>query len=390
MREIESAVGETAFDRATNLQDFQAAVQQIEIAHNVVYADKLGNIAYFFAGKVPVRWNPDGTPVNGFDPRFPLPGTGKAEWTGQFEPMPFSINPTRGWLESWNGKPTLGYPNPDQRSFGKQYRSLEIDQRLQTGLISVEDTKDIEKDIARTTMGGDGRESRYLKPYLFAALDAVPPSNPLASQARAVLETWDGSLFHDAVTSTTLEPGQVIFARWLAHMMQDTFADEWGAVPFNQVISQPSSNILIHVLDHACYVAGKCLNDSGVPPSRDYFNGADPNIVMSRAFDEALADLPDPSAWSSQPRNIVPFRHTLYPDIPEVGTILDANRGTYEFIVVLSDPRPTSESILSLGQSGFIGPGPSDFDSHFMDQLPIFRTFSYKPMHLFINTQLME
>ncbi len=123
---------------------------------------------------------------------------------------------------------------------------------------------------------------------------------------------------------------------------------------------------------------------------RDYFNGVDPNLVMSRAFDEALADLPDPTAWSNQPRNVVLFHHTLYPAIPEVATMFDANRGTYAFVVVLSDPQPTSESILSLGQSGFIGPGSSDFDPHFLDQLPIFTTFNYKPMHLFINTQLKE
>jgi len=123
---------------------------------------------------------------------------------------------------------------------------------------------------------------------------------------------------------------------------------------------------------------------------RDYFNGVDPNLVMSRAFDEALADLPDPTAWSNQPLGTVLFHHTLYPDIPEVGTMLDANRSTYAFVVVLSDPQSTSQSILSLGQSGFIGPGSSDFDPHFLDQLPIFTTFNYKPMHLFINTQLKE
>jgi penicillin amidase len=389
MHDIEFWRAQIAFERAKNLQEFQAAVLQMEAAENVVYADKLGNIAYFFAGKVPVR------PVNGYDPRLPLPGTGQAEWSGEFRPMPFSINPTRGWLDSWNSKPALGYPNPDQRSFGKQSRWLEIDQRLQTGLISVDDIKDIEKDISRTTMGGDGRESRYLKPYLLAALDAGtmcsnPPASPLRSQAAAVLERWDGSLFADAVTSTTLEPGQVIFDKWLTHMMLDTFAADWGTAAFNQVTSQFHSNILIHALDHACFVAGNCPNDSGVPPSRDYFEGVNPNCIMVKAFDEALADLPDPAAWSTEPRRVVRLHHTLYPDIPEVGTLLDANRGTYAFVVVFNNPKPTSESILSLGQSGFIGPRSSDFDPHFADQLPIFKTFSYKPMHLFMNTQLKE
>ncbi len=372
-REIESARAFLAIDRAANLQEFDAAMQRLEVSHNILYADKVGNIAYWMSGRIPLR-------PAGFDPRLPLPGEGKAEWTGKFRPIPLSINPTRGWLSSWNSKPTLGYPNPDQRSFGKQYRSLEIDDRLATGyLISLDDMKDIPKDIARTVQGGDGREARYLKPYLLAALDAVPSSSTLASQARAVLETWDGSLFADAIKSKTLEPGQVIFAKWLERMLVKTFGDELGAQ-----VGQASTNMLIHVLDDA--LGG----GSSVPPSRDYFNGINPNVVMSSAFDEALTALPDPNVWSAMPRSIVSFRHTLYPAIPEVATMLDSNRATYAYLVVFSKPEPSSESILSLGQSGFIGPGPYTFDPHFKDQLDLFRNFEYKPMHLYRNIQLQE
>ncbi len=174
----------------------------------------------------------------------------------KFRSLPFSINPARGWLSSWNTKPAFGYPNPDQRSFGKQWRSLEIDDRLATGVISFDGMKDIAKDIARTSQGGDGRESRYLKPYLLKALDAVPPTNPLAAQARAVLEHWDGSLFADAITSETLEPGQVIFAKWFELLLGNTFGDELGTQ-----VNQASVNILIHVLDDA--LGG----GSAVPPS---------------------------------------------------------------------------------------------------------------------------
>jgi len=86
----------------------------------------------------------------------------------------------------------------------------------------------------------------------------------------------------------------------------------------------------------------------------------------------------------------VSFRHTLYPAIPEVATMLDSNRATYAYLVVFSKPEPSSESILSLGQSGFIGPGPYTFDPHFKDQLDLFRNFEYKPMHLYRNIQLQE
>jgi len=352
----------------------------------------LGNIAYFFSGKIPVR-------PAGFDSRLPLPGTGNAEWTGEFEPLRVSVNPARGWLSSWNSKPTVDYPNPDQRSFGKQYRSLEIDQRLERGPISLGEMKDIATDIARTTTGGDGREARYLKPYLLAALDAVPPSNPLAPEARAVLETWDGSLFADAIASTTLEPGQVIFAKWLDEIKLRAFGDELGE---NVVrtgmfgVGNQLTNMLIHVLDNA--LGG----GSGVPPTngRDYFNGANPNAVMSAAFDQALTALgTDRAGWATQARNIVRFQHLLYrPDVPqlralELATMPDANRAAYAYIVVLSNPTPTSESILSLGQSGFIGvdaTGMPVLGPHVRDQFELYRYFQYKPMRLFRNAQLKE
>jgi hypothetical protein len=37
-----------------------------------------------------------------------------------------------------------------------------------------------------------------------------------------------------------------------------------------------------------------------VDATRDYFNGVDPNLVRSQAFDSALTALgPDPAAWSA-------------------------------------------------------------------------------------------
>jgi hypothetical protein len=211
----------------------------------------------------------------------------------------------------------------------------------------------------------------------------VPRWNALAAQAIAVLETWDGSLFAYATTSTTLEPGQVIFAKWLEFMRVNTFGDELAAQS-----GQATVNMLIHVLDD------RLGGGSGVPPRRDYFNGVNPNTVMSAAFDQTLAALPNPIAWSTQPREEVRFRHTLYPAIPEVATMLDSNRATYAYIVVLSNPTPSSESILSLGQSGFIRLDattnlPVFHDNpHFKDQLELFRNFQYKPMRLYRNRQL--
>ena len=367
------------FSRARNLNTFEAAVHDAVQSFNILYADKVGNIAYWLAGMVPVR--PDG-----FDTRLPLPGDGSAEWTGNYVPIPKSINPARGWLANWNNKPSADYAEiADQRTFGKMDRVMEIEHRLaMDGPFTFEDMKSIAEDIARTNVGGVGRNSRLLKPYLFAALDAVRPSHPLASQARAVVEAWEGNRFADARTSTTLERGQVVFSGWFNLMVTNTFRDELEAN-----VGAANANTLVHVLDDA--LGG----GSGVPPSRDYFNGIDPNVKISSTFDEALAALgPDPSVWSTRPGPpTVTLRHPLFPRVPDAGTIPDVNRGTYAQIVILGRPKITSVNIFPLGQSGFIQrtpAGDAQFDPHFADQLELYRDFLYKPMRLYLNTQLKQ
>src|SRR5262249_27274831 len=152
----------------------------------------------------------------GFDPRLPLPGDGRAEWPGGVLPIPTAVNPARGWLANWNNKPIADYAYiDDKNALGKQHRVLDIEARLSEGLISLEDMRDIPKDIGR--LNSLGREARFLKPYLFDALKRVPPKHPLATLAQDILKTWDGSVIADALTSELGEPGHVIFTAWLGH-----------------------------------------------------------------------------------------------------------------------------------------------------------------------------
>jgi hypothetical protein len=133
---------------------------------------------------------------------------------------------------------------------------------------------------------------------------------------------------------------------------------------------------------------------SGVPPTRDYLNGADPYAVMSGAFDQSLAALaaaqgPDPTAWTA-PRGTTTFTH---PVVGPVATIPQSNRATYAQIVALKTPRIEAENVFTLGQSGFLRfAPPAGFEPspHFLDLLPLYRDFEYKPMPLYRNTQLKE
>ena len=370
-REFENASALLDMNRAHNIQEFDGAVHRLVGSLNVLCADKMGNIGYWRGGVNPVR-------PAGFDVRLPLPGDGSAEWTGEDQTVPTSINPVRGWLTNWNNKATVDEEVADRvEAGGKQQRVLDIEDRLRAGPISLADLQDIERDIAR--IGRDrafgGRLPRYLRPYLLQALDAVPSGHPLAAEARAVVEAWDGNRYADAVNSTTRQAGEVIFSTWFDLMLPATFGDELGPD-----VGRATLSMLIHVLDDA--LGG----GSGVPPSRDYFNGLDPRAVMSSVFTQALNSLgPNSAAWSNKPRDVVRFRHMqsgLFPAVPELGSMFDSDRDTYAQFVAFTNPVQAG-NIFVLGQSGFIGLGPGNtpvVSPNVTSLLELYRNFQYKPM----------
>jgi penicillin G amidase len=368
----------TALDTAQSLEEFKAGVTMFNLGWNVLYADTTGNIAYWMAGCNPLR-----TP--GFDPMLPLPGDGSAEWIGGCRPVPESINPAQGWLANWNTPPTKDYEGGDQNSKGEIDRGAElindVDAMVRSkGQLTEQDMRQIVRTVARV-IHPIARESPWLLPYLLRALDAVPPRHPVAASARAVLQSWDGYLYADPVSSTTFQPGSVIFSTWLTRMLQDTFNDDFGSVA-----SQATANTLLHALDFA--FTGR----AGVVPAIDYFNGVNPNAVMSLAFDKALASLAaakgnDPSTWAN-PRALIVWSHAL---LGTVATALNGDRANYAQLVTLYHGAPASETSLTLGQSGFIGAnadGSIAFDRHFSDQLENFKNMRYRPMPFYRNVQL--
>ena len=377
MTELDSVARLGAMGRARGLREFTAAVEGVSAAFNVLYADTDGNIAYWFVGRNPLR-------APGFDPRLPLPGTGIAEWTGEFRPVLSSVNPAQGWLANWNNKATADYPGGDADLFGKIFRMNDLEARFHERRISIDDMRDIPRDIARVK-GRTGREARFLKPYLLEALHRVRPTHPLAGRARHVVQKWDGSMFSDAVESTTLEAGEVIFSRWLARTVEAVFGEALGELltapgPDLARVGEGTSNMLLHLLDHV-------LGDgSEVSPNIDYLNGRDAHEIMSHAFDQVVAELaasqgPDPRRWTA-PRAFTDFNH---PIIGRVARIPASNRATYAQIVQLSPRGIESENIYTLGQSGFlhfVPPGGFALDPHFLDQNERYIRFQYKNMPL--------
>ena len=162
-----------AMSRATNLQEFESAVRRSDITWNVLYADKLGNIAY----SLPVRSRcapPASTPA------FPYPARATPSGPESSARCPFPSTPPAVGCPTGTASPPSA-TEPGSRSFGKQIGPWRSISASKTGLISLDGMKDIAKDIARTVQGGDGRESRYLSPTSW------PPSMRCLHQTRSLL-----------------------------------------------------------------------------------------------------------------------------------------------------------------------------------------------------------
>lgn len=363
-REAQSFAGFAKFNVARNIDEFAQGVPDLVTAHNFLYVDRKGNIGYWQAGEVPVR-------ASGFDFRLPLPGDGTAEWTSERLPIPSSINPKQGYLANWNNKPSADYDSGDSRYFGKQWRLLDLQDRLAGKKLSWDDMHDIARDIARADQLG--RESRYLLPLLLKAVKASALS-PVAQKAVALLQTFDGNAFADAVDSPDIAPGFLVFSQWKEAVEQALFSPAIdGKLP------DTAPNVLIHVLEQ--HDTGK----TSLPPRYDYFQGQDANTLIVAALEAAVGELaellgPQPASWAF-PRPTIEFDHPL---LGHIATLPLSNRATYAQIVRAAPEGITGESVFTLGQSGFAHGGPTGFtlDQHFADLLPLYRAFEYKPMEL--------
>jgi hypothetical protein len=152
---------------------------------HTTYADIKGNIGYWHTGLNPER-------PEGFDPRFPLPGTGEAEWTGRYLPNAHVLNPAKGFVAGWNNKSSPDTRNPfsddpNYHSFGRYNRSIWLERALKgkTGL-----DLPANREIARFLGGAGtwkhnvhnalGGACKDLLPYLARGMEKATTMKPFS------------------------------------------------------------------------------------------------------------------------------------------------------------------------------------------------------------------
>lgn len=188
------------------------------------------DIAYYSSGLMPVR-------PKGVNPNFPSWGSGQWEWQGflpangsSTDPHPHAIDPSPGFMVSWNNKPAPGWSAADDNyAYGPVYRSLSLSDRLQSamaaGPLQPSDVVRAMEDAGTVDLDGS-----QLVPSISRLLSSATLT-PAQSQALGILTTWAGAGAHrrDLTGSGSYEQGdavaimdalypqlaQGIFGRWL-------------------------------------------------------------------------------------------------------------------------------------------------------------------------------
>lgn len=393
-REGQSAVQLLSLGFTTSLKRFQRTINKIEASLNCMYADNVGNIAYFHRGILPRRRAT-------LDPRLPLPGTGEGD-TQKFTKgrrMPTAVNPALGYIAQWNNKPVRGWPADDQRELwgGADRVQVLIDQLAAAKAANHPITATDVWSYMQVAATVDQFAPR-VAPYLRDAVDALPPATPDLAQldgATALVEAWIAAgapLLADG-SGDNPYPGVTIYRAWRTQAQRDTFDDELGSrnrLP-DYVISRVSSNAdsggdLFSV--DAIFLRALEYPSAAFPTSRDYFQnvvsatnpGRDATLVD--ALRAAITTLTtqygttDPTQWLT-PKITVEFDETSASFLLFGPTIIEReDRGTMNQLVELL-PTLTSQIVVPPGNSGHIPATLIPEPPHLRDQVALYESFQY-------------
>ncbi|MBE0430529.1 MAG: penicillin acylase family protein [Dehalococcoidia bacterium] len=387
--EIGAEQGWQLFQEATNIDEFEAAVELIWPSHNFLWADVEGNIGYWHAGRFPVK--PEGA-----DRRLPLKGDGSQEWVRVTEPeeMPRSINPEQGWLTNWNNKPIANWPYAESDfHWGEGHRVSVLMQTVPKLLFVTEGNLTVEHLNQVNQVGGYHHTAgmSFAGP-LIGVLTAYAGANPGDTEvagALSYLAAWataqplpvsyvdfDPPSWPADPNPTYDHVGLTIFDAWYDRIVPKVFDGILPADLIGRVKGSPS--LLIRILRE---------DESLLYPL--YPKGEALNALVVDALKEAIDDLKgqygeDMSAW------LTPVRMQTYDQMgglpainPQTGQPWHPrmNRGTYNHIAELSSPLPQGKSVIPLGQSGLLlFPGVPSL--HAFDQIALYASWNYKPMYL--------
>jgi len=195
-------LGSLAYLGATSPEAFGQALRHWSAPSvNQLYADVTGRIAWFMAGKAPVR------PVH--DGLLPVPGDGRYDWAGFHDPgaLPHRIDPPEGYLATANEMNLPADFPAETRKVGFEWAEPWRARRIQ---VVLDGQSRHSLADSRALQGDDISEPALRLAGLVRALPAV--TDPNFDAAIALLTPFDGSLHENSAAAALIE----VF--WVRHL----------------------------------------------------------------------------------------------------------------------------------------------------------------------------
>ncbi len=222
LRAQDTVRGAIRLNRASNWEEFRAALADLGVALNFIYADRDGNIGYQLSGQVPRRKKGTGLlPVPGWDPNY--------DWDGYLtaEELPSAFNPRCGYVVSANNRiPDVAYPHVLSHDWIDGFRAMRIEkQLLSRERHTVDEFAAMQMDV-------------YSEPaqQLVALYADVEPSDPFEVRALEHLRRWDYRLTAESIAAT-------IFVELKRRLLQNVFGPRLGPLAGCYVGSSTPSGI---------------------------------------------------------------------------------------------------------------------------------------------------
>lgn len=381
--EITSMLG---INWADDISSFQEALRSYGVpGQNIMYADKIGNIAMFSTAKLPIRKHNPVALRPGWDSEY--------DWTSwiPFESMPRVINPRKSWVANANNKITpKNYPYYIASFWEPPSRIQRIEELLGSNeRIELNDVEKLQTDLYSTF-------AQELTPII---VDYIRSQNEYDfSIALSYLENWD---FNYTSSSTAASIFDVFFLQFTKNTLKDEFGEDLYAHFVRHEL------IPVRVMPH--------LIQSNSPLFDNQTTGEVENVqdMVLKSMQETIFYLSDrfgsePYEWRWGQLHTITFSPPLFKEAAEdssapaaLGLIVDnllshgpfpaeghgmsVNNGQYNWekpfemvlgasirrIVDLSKLSST-KSVLPTGQSG------NPFSQHFGDQTSLWLKGQYK------------
>jgi len=180
------------YDRAANWQEFRAALATWAApAHNFIYADVEGHIAYLQAG-----WNPVRAQGYGI---APAPGwSGDYEWLRflSLDELPQTLDPAGGWLGVANNLVVdASYPHFLSADLENPSRATRL-----VALLTARETVSAADFAAMQRDTFSAQAQRFVRHLL-----PIQPTNTREAKALEILRDWNGHIDADSVAATLYE-----------------------------------------------------------------------------------------------------------------------------------------------------------------------------------------